>query len=263
MHDFAKRRMMFSSALGILVPQRFGELSVQATIKSTQTLMCISPPHPSLWASGSVPTRYATVNLIIQESRLQGSVSFRYVEDILIFHLQPQSGPYGGGTVVVVSGIGFMQSSSLYCRFETSIQTAFTVARIRGATRLECITPLLDSASDARMSVNSAQNVHGDETSVDVKMSSLSLPFAFHADAHVRWLRPPLGPPSGGTQIRLACTSDLRLSTQHTAACSFNYTMVPARQMLAQILTCSSPPMPNGLVTVEISFNMVDSTNDG
>lgn len=86
--------------------------------------------------------------------RLLGTDAFavRLLPMFGISFVTPDSGPVGGGTLLVVVGSGFMQQSDLSCAFNNSI---YTPAKYVNDTTIYCTTPPFHAPGPTRLRVAS------------------------------------------------------------------------------------------------------------
>ena len=88
---------------------RFGLVTVSALYESSTRIVCTSP-------AASAGTSAVTVTLNGVDYSVTGG-DFTHTAAARVASLSPQSGAVEGGTVVTVSGSGFVSSESLQCRF--------------------------------------------------------------------------------------------------------------------------------------------------
>ena len=88
---------------GVRPKCRFAEQVVDATIESSQTARCLSPPT----AATSAPV-WLTLNGYTDERELVGGLPFRFAEVAYVSELHPLGGPSAGGAIVTVNGAGFI-----------------------------------------------------------------------------------------------------------------------------------------------------------
>ena len=124
-----------------LLSCHFGTRTSRASFDSMGSIACISPP--------SHTARPGTTILSVANSHATfvSELEFVYEEEPSLGIAHPIMGPTIGGTVVAVYGTGFIQHSSIWCRFSGSwrgvnkTRDVLVIARQRSTTFIECITP--------------------------------------------------------------------------------------------------------------------------
>ena len=210
----------------------FGLLIVPAIFVSPTQAACASP---KVSTPQTVPLKLHIGGLVTTDA-----VKFNFVQSVTVTTAYPLMGPTSGGTTVTVDGLQF--AALTWCRFHDFTVPAFFVS----STRVQCVTP-----PNSRVG------------KVDLSMSSNNLDFfgvqglfeyIGSASAHTSY--PVSGPTSGGTFVLVTGT----LISERAAAyfylhCSFNGTAVPGIFVDATQLSCYSPEMNAGMVTMAVSNN--------
>ena len=169
--------------------------------------------------------------------------------------LSPASGPLGGATRVVVSGVGFRgafdDGPRVTCRFNT---TAVDATVLDDAT-LVCVAP---AAPDdlANATVAAARASGGGALALMVAVSlngqQYSRPRSPSASTRRRWspLSPSLGPVWGGTLVNLSGSalaegSDIRCTFRHAKTTVAALPIANRSEGAAEwSLSCVAPPVP-------------------
>lgn len=221
---------------------QFGHSSVStAVIDSNGTVLCVSPPKPSLGSSSLELTRHGV------EFTSDGWM-FHYVPDVTIASAWPLSGPESGGTLVALNGTGFSDMGLLVCEFGSSgTQVA---ARGISATTGYCTSPPhMPGVISLRVSVNGQQFV---ETGIA---------FEYLVESAVRYIQPSLGPAHGGTMVDVVGTAFVNSTA---LSCRFAGRSVHATFVSKERVRCVTPPMASpSVLPLEISNNGVDFTSSG
>ena len=113
-----------SFVAGIGAMCSFGTVRASATVATTSSLSCIAPAH----TAGPVTV---TVSMNNNDFSTSG-VAFTYMSAAVQTSLQPALGPTAGGTVVSVTGSGFV--TAMWCQFAASAVSATYVS----VTRVLC-----------------------------------------------------------------------------------------------------------------------------
>ena len=167
----------------------------------------------------------------------------------------PSSVPCNGGSLVTVTGMGFLPSSRLACLFGPSS----VVAQRLSDSLLQCTAPPLPAGNvTLRVTTNG----------MDVSPGSVTLVVV--TQARVTSLSPRSGGVQGGTVLTLTgsaftASSTLRCRFQVSRSSSASPPVVVAASFVSpSTISCVSPPWPQQqLVTVEVSLNGHDFTSDG
>ena len=263
--------------------------AVEAAFMNSTAVMCHTPPavgnqHEGeaglqVWAVqdrdsasdssngyGFSPTGELTD--IVLSSRAEGEVdfastllTFRYHDDIEIYRVSPANGPSSGGTVVRVSGSGFLDLPKTACQFGVGERTP---ARVIDAQTLVCATTSLVSATGvpAEIGYPSLRNVSRVEkgaalrvtmNGIDFAPTNTSVSFLYDDDMAVLALVPNHGPATGGVRV-LVRGSGFR--PDERLACRFGLQSVTAEYIRDDTIACLAPPqvrMSNVFVSVTLN----------
>lgn len=163
----------------------FGSLGalVKGKWMGSSTVSCLSPPH----IPGMTALRLSTNGQQFVETGL----SFEYLMESTVRTIAPSSGPLQGGTLVEVTGTGFVNSTALSCRLASRRLPATFVDN----GRLHCVTPQV-TTSFLLLPLSLEVSNNG----IDFTNSSTAH-YTFVPALGIRYLWPTNGPVSGGTSI--------------------------------------------------------------
>lgn len=189
---------------------------------------------------------------------------FQYYDDIELFRVSPANGPAAGGTVVRVSGSGFLDQPQAACRFGTG---APSPARIIDAWTLVCTTNDFASAAGVpprmeRPAFNTTSRFEKGVTvrvtmnGVDYSPANTSTSFLYDDDIAVLSLFPDRGPSAGGMQV-IVRGSGFRQDKQ--LACRFGLQVVEAEYLRNDTIACLAPRQVRlSVVSVSVTLNGQD-----
>ena len=123
--------------------------------------------------------------------------TFYYV-NMSITSLSPIEGPATGGTVVNVTGSGFINTVTIYCQFGTSdnITLDTVTATVLSSTLLQCTSPALQSFTSIRRLVSLQISVNGiDYTNLSTSITG----FTYEPNVTVLSVFPSMGEWTGGS----------------------------------------------------------------
>ena len=212
-------------------------VSSQALLLSPSRAACAAP-------AAGMGVGIVNVRLLLHPVPTLESVQFSYLPAPLVLSARPQLGPAAGGSVVIVEGSGFVDSS--WCRFGT---TGMVPSRFISSEHVECVTqPHGPALVEVSVSPN-GQDFQG----------GLQGGFEFLPAVVLHSITPSVGPVDGGSFVRIygehfpESAAELGL-----LRCRFNGTMVAAVLISARQLTCYAPRMPPGVIDVSVTTNLVD-----
>ena len=216
-------------------------VALPTSFSSTTSIMCKMPPQAS---RGQV-----AVKLVAARSIIEGTALFYYEDASEVVAVFPDRGPVAGGTVMTISGNGFVETASPLCRLANSRVSLASAARWISQSMLTCTSPSVDGDSGMGFSLSISTN------GVDFTPSAVQ--FNYYSKASVLSVHPPIGPARGGTVVTVSCVNAAALS-----ACRFNDTITTATSVGPNTLHCNSPPSRMGLVLVEVTGNLKEFTSD-
>jgi len=157
---------------------RFGNATVNASILTSEVLLCDSP---SLIAASNLSTGSTMVNLSVgingQVRDFTSPTSFVYHELLIISRAFPYGGSARGGTPLTVFGRGFEDldaGSGLRCIFGNRRGNVSVPAFVNPSTNssLECISPSLDDIEQAQQYGFAAVSSETDLLDVEVRVTN-------------------------------------------------------------------------------------------
>ena len=198
-------------------------------------MRCITPPASRAGASA--------VQLVDSDAVLVTSVAFIYQPHVVVSSIEPVTGVLAGGTLLRVSGSGFIAAPGLLVRIGG---LAPVRARVLSAGLLECSTPAQPTAGLVSVEVSLNER---DYSADEVLFEYLS---PMRADE----LSPARGPSSGGTLINVSGWGfSQRAALLSYVHARFNLTKVPVAWVSSREVHCVAPEHPAGLVSVELTQN--------
>lgn len=183
------------------------------------------------------------------------SLFFEYHEDIEISMASPLNGPSSGGTVVRVSGSGFLDLPEAACQFGDGELAAATV--INSGT-LVCTTSPLTTANISTTTARAEKGVELRVTmnGVDFSPGNTATTFLYDDDVIVSALVPDRGPATGGVRV-LVRGSGFR-PDEHLA-CRFGLQVAEAEFVRQDTIACWAPPQVRvSVVSVSVTMNGQD-----
>jgi hypothetical protein len=220
---------------------RFGLASVAATFVSSSELACVAPAAPA----GAVSLTVSNNGVDFSST----SVAYTFAAVAKVTSVSPKGGFTTGGTVVVVSGTGFVSTTKLACRFG---KTAASAVEFVSSTQIKCTAP--SSASGEGPVAVEASNNGADFTSDATQ-------FRYQTAASVFSIAPNTGPASGSSAV---VVHGFNFVDSDALFCRFGASKsVAARWISATKLECLAPAHVAGVVGVEVTLNNADSTSDG
>lgn len=214
----------------------FGEAGiVTATFVSDAEVDCEVPAF--IWAA---PQRLEiTVNGVDFTS--DGNV-FMYTEAPEVFSATPDSGSASGGTVVLVEGINFVESSDLCCHFgDSSVAGRWISAQV-----VQCVTPVSLANTSVPLTISFTKD----------KPKIGDVEFHFFVQPTIQGVSPKHGSIHGGTTLSIFGTG-FWFSGELRAR--FGRTDVPVTFVSTSELRCITPASSSpGLSSTLVSLNGVD-----
>lgn len=194
---------------------------------------------------------------------LVASLMFQYHHDIDVFRLRPANGPISGGTVVRISGSGFLDLPEAACQFGVGDPTP---ARVIDESTLVCIAlsgrvaistdkirvrPFMNS-SRAALGVPVRVSANG----IDFYPTNVTAMFYYDEDVVLHALVPDRGPATGGVRV-IVHGSGFRPDDR--LACRFGLEVVPGEYVSADIIGCKAPAQSRmSVVSVCVTLNGQD-----
>jgi hypothetical protein len=175
----------------------------------------------------------------------RSGMQVQLVADATVTHLTPSTGSLSGGTVVTVSGTGFVAGRTA-CQFGT---LSTVVADVRSSNELVCKAPAVYRGSIAFEVSN--VNVQGQHLTMD-SLSTSGRMFVGEAAPELLSITPRSGPQYGST-IKIDIKGN---PVSSTVMCAFDAVLVEPRYNRANSqLECGVPARPVGNSTVTLVTN--------
>jgi hypothetical protein len=234
---------------------KFGTVeSVMTTFTTSTELRCLSPAQAlqTLTLEVSNNNQDYTSNAIAYEynstfvrTAHAGVLADARIADPHVTSLAIERGVSIGGTLVTVTGAGFVATPLLRCQFDADI----VVGTFETSTTVTCFSP---PHSVAFVAVNVSNN--------NQDYSTEYVPYQYLPTVAVLELYPPKGPAGGGTTVTVTGTNFVDIDMQ----CRFGtLTPVPISVFVSSsVLECVSPASAAGNVTLELSLNDQFYTDD-
>ena len=186
---------------------RFGVLNAEtnASISAESHMECLSPPHWHQQASQQTVDLQITLNgQDYLETHPHNSHFTYYALDesptgLAVLKLDPPGGPEAGGTLVRLTGSGFIDLGGLLCKFD--LEPAVQATLIDQEHVLCTSPPRVADASDG--GTYDPRSVEVTVNSQLHHITSSAIPFAYykHSGLHVSRVYPRGGPVGGGTAV--------------------------------------------------------------
>ena len=132
----------------------------RAVVLNASALECVAPAH----ASAEEVAVEVTLNGDIANHTLSSDgvlFAFYNASAVEAASVAPLGGPTGGGTLVVVRGMGYADHGGVFCRFGAS---AVVAATLRSSTELACVSPSRFDTADALDAPAAYEQVHSSAT---------------------------------------------------------------------------------------------------
>lgn len=194
---------------------------------------------------------------------LLAPLTFHYHHDIDILRFSPANGPISGGTVVRISGLGFLDLPEAACQFGVGEPTP---ARVIDESTLVCtaVSGHVAIGTD-KIKVRPVANSSRADTGVPVRVtvngidfypSNATAMFYYDEDIALHALVPDRGPATGGVQV-IARGSGFRPDDR--LACRFGLEVVPGEYVSADAIACMAPAQSRmSVVSVSVTLNGQD-----
>ena len=215
-----------------------------AVYLSDNIISCASP-------KGSV----GGAELRVSNNGIDVSVSLVYftvTSKSTVTMLWPSSGWTDGGTAVRVEGTGFIDSSTVFCKFGDTIVSADAVL---DTTSVVCTSPPREYPSRVAVEV----------TNNGMDWTSSGVVFEYLPPITIFGVSPNIGPMRGGTVVRLSGSGFEASADGGKLACRFGLSVVPAVVTGAgSIALCVAPASAKlGSSSLDISSNGAEFMSDG
>lgn len=207
---------------------------VRANWVDSTTISCLSPPH----MPGTASLRLS----VNGQQFLETGLVFKYLMESTVRAITPSFGSSQGGTLVQVTGAGFVNSTSLSCRLAGRRLPAV----FHSSGSLHCTSP--QSASSVSLPLEVSNN--------GIDFTSSGVLYTFVPPLGIRHFWPTNGPTAGGTSVVVRGSGFLDGGKV--------FCVVDGRQTLASTLSddelsCLAPRRDStGHVRLELTRNKVD-----
>ena len=212
---------------------QFGMEAIPAKLLSANSVVCTAPAYQA----GVV-----TVKLVSDEYLTLAAGQFEYFPVPFMESLKPMSGPLDGGTTISITGSGL--SGVTHCRFGVANYFETVEARVRSDYSLRCDAPAWEEDADATIEVtHNGQDFAG-----------IGRVFRYRASPRLFSLEPNFGSDLGGKAIRVIGENFVDTPTH----CRFGTYLVDAIFISPTLLSCISPQLMIGQVSVSMTTNGID-----
>jgi hypothetical protein len=191
---------------------RFGTVNAPFTVNSSTQITATAPAQA---AAGTVFVR-VTTNL--GTSPDVAAAQFTYTGGPVITNLNPNAGPVGGGTTVVITGAGFTSVTDV--RFGT-VNAPFTV---NSSTQITATAPAQAAAGTVFVRVVTLAGTSPDTTAAQ---------FTYTGGPVITNLNPNSGPISGGTLVVITGSGFTAVSQVRFGTVNAAFTVISSTQITA------------------------------
>ena len=205
---------------------------------------CIAPAFPK---SGAVALRLQTNSNRGSATR---AVQFEYFQQPGVHTVSPSRGSGNGGTLIQITGVGFLSDGGM-CRFGEAPNA--TVGRVVSSTHISCVTPA--SSSSGLVSVEVSFNGGADFTADGHR-------FVYEEQAVVEAVVPSTG--RSGQSGQEVTVIGRHFIQGNALSCLFGReSRVAGLHVSSSTVVCAVPGQIVGTVTVSVSNNGVDTGVSG
>jgi hypothetical protein len=191
---------------------RFGTVNATFFVNSSTQITATAPPQA---AAGTVFVR-VTTNL--GTSADVAAAQFTYTGGPVITNLNPNAGPVGGGTTVVITGAGFTSVTEV--RFGT-VNAPFTV---NSSTQITATAPPQASAGTVFVRVVTLAGTSGDVAAAQ---------YTYTGGPVITNLNPSSGPIGGGTLVVITGSGFTGVSQVRFGTVNATFTVISSTQITA------------------------------
>ena len=216
---------------------RFGKVIVVAFVKSTTKIQCSSPPQVDV---GQVDVE---VSMGDNVAFFASSLQFNYLENVIVSSISPRFGPMAGSTLIIIEGNGFLDTTTLSCKFGR-VDPSVSAGTFINSNKISCVSPPNEMGpTKIEVSVNG------------IDYSDSGQRFEYVENLRIMNLRPATGPTDGGTEIVIR---GKHFIASPFLRCSFGDVIVVAEYLDIDSISCTPTEMVSGKVEVGVSNNGVD-----
>jgi hypothetical protein len=230
----------------------WGVDAVPATVVSPSELRCTSPPLPESFFTSGIMLDKAVLGEAPEDSQLTVAIavtqagnsissfgpSFRYLPTAAVRAVFPMAAPAQGGSLLSVSGVGFVNSPTLSCKVGSAVRSATFVT----SSLVRCRVPNATEALGPWSKQNRTTTVQVSNNGVDFSSSSVRL--TFFDQPEVASIEPSMGPLVGGTIVTMSGRGFSKLQEvlgPASVRCRFGDAIVVGTLVSDQAVSCSAP----------------------
>jgi len=221
---------------------KFNDSIVPATVLSTTSISCITPPH----VSGNTSLRIS----LNGEEFSTSTLPFRFDISSRKLVLEPLTGPINGGTIVTVRGLNFegtWNMDRIKCSFGGEVVSAFqSTPHI-----IKCRTPPVISPRVVSVEIS---------TNAGIDFTDQRAQYKYEEIRHVATVYPRVGPSTGETLVTI--NGGPFVNYTDTLLCRFGNQAVPATYVSIDALQCVSPHLRPVREVQKITFGPSATTAD-
>ncbi|CAM9134190.1 unnamed protein product, partial [Discosporangium mesarthrocarpum] len=203
---------------------QFGATDVPVTFVNSSALHCTTVAS----LGGEVEV---VVSIDGEKLQPRGNPTFVFIEGPRVDSLLPPQGSIAGGTVTIVKGRNFVNTTSLACIFNGD---SAVPAVYMSADEVICVTPISTTTGFVPVEIG----MNGVQVTDDGAM------FMYYEDPFILSISPALGPVVGGTLVHIfgghfADSGEIR--------CQFGELLVPGVWVSSRHVGCVSPSLGKGV----------------
>eukprot|EP00644_Phytophthora_capsici_P005984 jgi/Phyca11/98430/e_gw1.2.43.1 len=178
---------------------------------------------------------------------------YHYTPAPNVLSLEPNHGPLQGGTEVVVTGINFLNSSSLRCKFGESVTAA---AAFLDSKHFTCISPSGFKEGDVYVEIAN-HGLFGKTLATSMFTNSKKV-FTYDSELEIHSVFPSLGPTTGNFSVQI---TGGKFRKTDAVRCKFSEIVVVATWISYDEIMCMAPPHNPGVFALEVTRNAQDYTD--
>ena len=228
--------MEFTGPSPSSVSCRFGPEVVRGNLLTSSSISCLSP------SQGVGTVQFSAANNAFDFS--PDTLSFTVLPDASVQEITPSKGPVLGGTIISITGSGFVQKTSMCC-FDASLCQFGQVVSDR----------LMLCVSGAHASGTSPLEIWGNA------VSSSSFSFVYTMAPSLFSITPTSGPEDGDAIVTIVGSG---FDRSHMLSCRFGCCMaVAARYQSSTLAYCTSPASAPGVQALEVANDGSEYSTNG
>ena len=225
---------------------KFGkDYYINATVISDSKVTCVAPPS-------TIP-RVQIVDLVLNNADFKLNpqdwtdthLPFEYVAELVVYSIEPTSGPMVGNTDITINGNNFNSSSTFTCQFGSKVITGTYI----DSTKVICVAPPVDNPGAINVSVS----INGVQYGTPMR-------FYFYSPGEVTRITPTCGPRTGYTQLRVLGKDFIAINPNKVRCIFGNLEQTPATIISETEILCDSPsiyqkPYKQDIFNVTVTLN--------